>query len=210
MNLPTREECFELLKEYHVPENVVAHCEKVAKVAVFLAEKLKEKGADVNIELVEGASLLHDLVRICDIVEFDKSNFKKNGLDITDDEFIEMKKIRKKFIGKHHADSCHDILIEEYPELALVIKRHRFRYILNKDHKPETWEQKLVFYADKRVKHDKIVSLKERFEDGRKRNAHLLSKASNKREQEEKQIFALEKEIFNKIGLEPNSLNALN
>lgn len=63
MNIPAREECLEILNEYKVPENVINHCIMVNKIAVFLAKKLKEKGIDVNIELVDAASLLHDVGR---------------------------------------------------------------------------------------------------------------------------------------------------
>lgn len=63
MNIPTREECLEILKEYKVPEHIQNHNKNVNRVAVFLAKKLKEKGIDVNIELVDAASLLHDVGR---------------------------------------------------------------------------------------------------------------------------------------------------
>ena len=44
-------------------------------------------------------------------------------------------------------------------EIAKVVRKH----CLNIDVKPETIEEKIVFYADKRVNEDKIVSLEERF-----------------------------------------------
>ena len=41
--------------------------------------------------------------------------------------------------------------------------------IENEEVQPKTIEEKIVFYADKRVKDNKIVSLEERFEDIKKR-----------------------------------------
>ena len=79
MELPSKEECYKLLKEYHVPQNVVEHSKKVAKVALFLGDRLIKKGINVNLELVEQASLLHDLVRICDFHDFKKEHFKKGS-----------------------------------------------------------------------------------------------------------------------------------
>lgn len=209
MNLPSKEECYRLLKEYHVPKNVVAHNEGVVKVAVFLAKKLIEKGIDVNVDLVEKASLLHDLLRLCDMHKFEKKHFKKFGCDVSDKEYEEMMKVRKRFKGQHHADACFDILKEKYSELALVIKRHRYTYILSEENRPMTWEDKLVYYADKRVKHDKIVSLDHRLDDGEKRNIHMVDKDKKRRDKAREKNFELEKEIFNILGISPESLNSL-
>ncbi|MBU0535969.1 MAG: HDIG domain-containing protein [Nanoarchaeota archaeon] len=62
--LPTHKQCMELLDEHNVPENVRKHSFAVNKVAVFLARKLKEKGIDIDVELVDRASLLHDIDKI--------------------------------------------------------------------------------------------------------------------------------------------------
>jgi len=62
--LPSREECIAMFDEFDVPENVRAHSFMVNKVSVFLAQKLKEAGEDVDVDLVDRASLLHDLDKI--------------------------------------------------------------------------------------------------------------------------------------------------
>ncbi|MBI2652827.1 HD domain-containing protein [Candidatus Woesearchaeota archaeon] len=51
-----------------------------------------------------------------------------------------------------------------FSEVALLIKKHGLYHLENEDFVPKTWEEKAVFYADKRVKNDKIVSINERFE----------------------------------------------
>ena len=204
MNLPTREHCFELFKEYHTPNNVIAHCKMASKCAVALARKLIGKGVDVNVELVERASLLHDLLRVCDF-----RNFERDSLNVSDEEYNALKNIRKKFKDKSHEEACCGILRNKYPELALTVKRHHIDYMLSKDNKPKTWEEKLVHYADKRVMHDKIVSLKERFEDGKKRNMLIINKNLTKRALAEKQIYKLEEELFNKIEFSPAMLETL-
>ncbi|MDP3765412.1 MAG: HDIG domain-containing protein [Nanoarchaeota archaeon] len=50
-----------------------------------------------------------------------------------------------------------------FPDIAGVIKKHSLYKLQQKNRQPHTWEEKIVFYADKRVKGSKIVSLKERF-----------------------------------------------
>ena len=51
-----------------------------------------------------------------------------------------------------------------FPEVAVIIRKHGLSHIDNDDFMPKTWEEKIVFYADKRVNHDKIVNLDERFD----------------------------------------------
>ena len=57
VNLPSRDECYSILKEFEVPDGVMGHTELVNKIAVFLAKKLKQAGVDINVELVDRASL---------------------------------------------------------------------------------------------------------------------------------------------------------
>ena len=49
-----------------------------------------------------------------------------------------------------------------YPEVANVVKRHGLRCAGSTEFTPQTIEDKIVFYADKRVLFDKTVSLEER------------------------------------------------
>ena len=56
-----------------------------------------------------------------------------------------------------------------FPEVAEVIKRHSLYKIENEEVQPHTLEEKIVFYADKRVIGNKVASLKERFDDITKR-----------------------------------------
>lgn len=56
-----------------------------------------------------------------------------------------------------------------FPEVAEVMRKHSLHDIDNPDQQPKTWEEKIVFYADKRAKGSKIVSMEERFMDLKKR-----------------------------------------
>jgi len=51
MKLPTKRECLDLLKEYRLPQNVIAHSKAVNALSVFLTEKLKKSGINVNADL---------------------------------------------------------------------------------------------------------------------------------------------------------------
>ena len=72
--------------------------------------------------------------------------------------------------------------------------------------RPDTWEEKLLYYADMRVMHDKIVPLKQRLTESHKRNVHLHGSAAQRKINTAKVdplIYEMEKEIFEKFGLDP-------
>lgn len=103
MKLPTREQCFGILKEHDVPENVMKHTLAVNKVAVFLAKKLREKGINIDVDVIDRASLLHDLDKIKTL------GTKEHG------------KVSKKILSSIG-----------YPELGEIVFKHLFSGVLNR------------------------------------------------------------------------------
>jgi uncharacterized protein len=202
-SLPTRKECFDIINKYHVPPNIVKHSLATAKLAVFLAEKLKEKDTAVDVELVERACLLHDVARICEVKESDYNNI---GMTVTEQQKTAWDKLKTEYKAAGHEDTSYKLLKEQYPVLALAIKKHRYLSLLDENDRPDTWEEKIVYYADKRVMHERIVSLKERLDDAHQRNAQLRQmKGQNNIDTDkvDRLIFELEEEIFTAIGLDP-------
>lgn len=201
--LPTHKECLAILAEYHVPPHIVSHSKAVAKLAVFLAQRLNENGAAVDVTLLEGACLLHDLLRVHDFKETDYNRFEHN---LPEEEKAKWQNLRTKYKAISHEDAAYDILREQYLVLALTIKRHRYMTLLDEKEKPQSWEEKLLYYADKRVMHDKIVPLKQRLAEGHKRNVFLHGSAAQSKINTAKVdplIYEMEKEIFEKIGPDP-------
>jgi len=202
-SLPTRKECLAIIEEHHVPPHIVKHSLATAKLAVFLAQRLKEKGITVDVNLVDRACLLHDIVRICNIKELDYSRFEQS---VTAEDKAIWRQLRAIYEGVPHEYAACDILKDKYPGLALTIKKHRYIGILNENEKPNTREEKLVYYADMRVMHDKIVPLEERLTEAHKRNVHFYSTEAQRRitiAKVDPLIYKLEKEIFDEIGLSP-------
>jgi uncharacterized protein len=64
MNIPTTQQCLELLRSNNTPRNIIEHCQAVSAFAVSLAEKLEKKGVRLNKRLVEAAALLHDIEKL--------------------------------------------------------------------------------------------------------------------------------------------------
>lgn len=61
---PSRQECLQLLKEYHTPEHVVRHCKAVSETAVAIGRALNEHGYHLDLELIQAAGLIHDIARV--------------------------------------------------------------------------------------------------------------------------------------------------
>jgi uncharacterized protein len=61
--LPSREQALQLLRETQCSLKVIKHCKAVAKLALETAEACREKGLNVDLELVEIGALLHDIGR---------------------------------------------------------------------------------------------------------------------------------------------------
>ena len=61
--LPSREQALKFLRESQCSVNVIQHCRAVAKLALEIGEACREKGLNVDLELVEIGALLHDVGR---------------------------------------------------------------------------------------------------------------------------------------------------
>ncbi len=189
----------ELLDLYATPKNVRKHSEIVAFVAVSIGKKMKQKGCKIDLDAIKKSALLHDMLKVCDIKNFDTKKFPYTP---SKEEKEKWEKIRRRFKGKDHAEAACEILKNEgFPKIGEIIRRHNYAYIIEKENAPRTWEEKIVYYADKRVAHDKIVSVKERLKEGEKRYGKLLeAKNIKKRKKMRKKIFELEQEIFHYIS----------
>jgi len=138
--VPSEQECMAMLREYKVPENIIRHSIKVKELSLEIARKLKEKGINVNEKLVVAAALLHDLDKAITL-NCEKGSHGKVAADAL------------KKLGMH--------------SVAEIVRKHLIESMLNGELK--TIEEKIIFYADKRVLDDKVVSLEERFEYLKKR-----------------------------------------
>lgn len=203
MNIPAIEEVENLWDKYHVPENVRSHCRKVAEVAVKVGNKLKKSGENINLNLLEKAALLHDLART---VNF-KHPEKHPGASCEDISFWQ--DLIKKYGNRGHEEVAEDFLKDKYPELAKIVGSHAAMHkIMCNDIK--SWEIKILIYADSRVLHDKIVSLNERYADTKERHGWFFEKIKKETgrslENMHEELKKLEKQIFDKIDIEPEDI----
>ena len=130
------DEALGLLKKYNCNEFIMKHSLAVNKLAIEIAKKLIKRGVKINLELVDAGSLLHDI-----------------GMSVTGLE------------GKaNHGKIGAEIMVKEgLDNLSGIVGGHGLLAVFDK-YKLKSWEEKIVFYADKIVEKEKTVTLNERID----------------------------------------------
>ncbi len=183
-NIPTREQCLTLMEQYGMLANIRAHSLLVTRVAeVLLNGLMAGNPSGVGLpekELVQAGALLHDIAKtIC---------LNQDCL---------------------HAQKGRDICLEHgYPAIGEIVCEH----VLLKEFSPERYAQgifyakEIVYYADKRVCHDTIVSIEERL-------TYILERYGNNDEERFQRIRdnfrrcrILEDSLFSRIHFAPEEL----
>ncbi|MBU1017861.1 tRNA (adenosine(37)-N6)-threonylcarbamoyltransferase complex ATPase subunit type 1 TsaE [Patescibacteria group bacterium] len=203
--IPNQLVIHQLYEEWATPQHVRAHIKQVSHVAMELAQAFVEKGEIINLNLLYAASMLHDISRVCDFITLERDKFQE---DITDEKWRKWETCRAQHKGIHHATIAYEQLAKlGFSEVAEVIRLHRSVNIVDEPDSYDTLEKKILYYADKRVKHDEIVDLEERFRDGWERYGQYDDTQTRKRfEQVEKRTHQLEKELFKGLGIEPGDV----
>ena len=176
MNIPSKNDCFQLMCRMQMLENIVVHSIQVCRVGMCLVDHLKLQGNQLNRQLVQAAALLHDITKTRSF-ETEENHALTGGQVLTD-------------FG--------------YPQVGNLVRQH---VRLDKySEPPNLSEAVIVNYADKRVLHDRIVSLDERMGYIQERYA---TRPEDKRRIELlwEKTTALEKYIFKYLPFSPDELN---
>jgi len=179
-----KKEIKKIYQEFHVPKHIIAHMKVVAKVAKNLAVKIEKKENKINVALIENAALLHDVVRYVDFKSIESENP------------VCWQNLWKKYHKIGHEKAMAKILkTKGENQLADLIAKHGFFSVW----KLKTLEEKILYYADKRVDRDKVVALNVRFEEGKKRN---MSPTDDKEfiQKTENKVYELEQELSKILG----------
>ncbi|HLD72250.1 MAG TPA: hypothetical protein VJA23_01565 [Candidatus Nanoarchaeia archaeon] len=192
MILPTEKQCLDWFNEYKVPQQVREHCLCVQRVADFLAEKVQSQGVAVRTDLVNRMALLHDLFKVVSIKNLGPTE-KYPDFNPTKEEIGVWKSLRKKYPGLHEGEVSYLIFKKDYPELALSLRKVSTPGIIDRN-----WEEGIVHYADWRVNHNRIVSLKERLDYLKK----TYPKGTEFWQEDEKIIREFENKLMGLINIE--------
>jgi uncharacterized protein len=175
---PSREKCLRLMDQHGMLGNIVLHSLEVTRVALFLCEELNKRGQRIDPDQVGAASLLHDLA-------------KTECLSTKGD----------------HAQQGYELLKKMgYDRIGQVVAQH---IQIWKEGNPScVSEEEVVNYADKRVCHDRIVSLKTRFQDLKARYGKGRPSLGQLKKLEEATL-EIERKIFSILQMDPNALEHL-
>lgn len=192
-------------REFMTPIHVRRHCKKVADVAVQLAKAMMQRLRPVDVEALYVASMLHDMVRVIDFRELKRDAFKEV---VTEKKWQRWSALREQYKGRNHADVACEVLTEcGFAKTGAIIGAHYTRYLIERPEMFDTIEKKIVYYADKRVVGDKIVSLKERFADGRKRWFDTITpELEQSLKVRESAVDRLEEELFEGLRIGPKDI----
>jgi uncharacterized protein len=175
MNIPSKKVCFQHMCRMQMLENIVAHSIQVCRVGICLVDHLKLQGFKINGQLVQAAALLHDITKTRSF-ETEENHALTGGQVLTD-------------FG--------------YPQVGDLVRQH---VRLDNYSEPQNLSEAVIInYADKRVLHDRIVSLDERM-------SYIQERYGTRPEHKDriqllwKKTAALERQIFKFLPFSPDDL----
>lgn len=132
MRIPSQNECYRMMADMGMMSHIVAHSIQVCRVSLWLCDLLATAVNGLDRDLVAAGALLHDIT-----------------------------KTRSFQTGEDHAASGEAYLRKKgFPELGRIVGQHvkldRF------DPEGPASAAEVINYADKRVLHDRIVSMPQR------------------------------------------------
>jgi len=173
--LPSPEEIERWRKDVRLPMHIVSHCRIVAATALAFADHLIARGHIIRRLALERAAQLHDLLRFVDF----RDDAGPKDFTMSDDDRVIWKEYATQFSGMRHEEACTNFLKEKgYIGIAEIVRAHGLRLEMPR---PKTIEQKLLYYADKRVMVDTIVTVNERFDDFAERYGKGVESADAKK-----------------------------
>src|SRR5574340_204166 len=176
LKLPTLSEAKRWLIEQDAGNKLQVHVTMVAALAYQLAVWLRQAGVSVNPVLAHRGGLLHDLA---------KAPARAQQVD--------------------HAWLAGQLLAERgQPTLAQIADRHLFFNIIDPKRCPRTWEEKLVYCADRLVERGSIVDFRQRLAAMQER--HKIPMPEDERDRIIDAIGALEGEICRLLNRTPGQL----
>ncbi|MFH0783172.1 MAG: HD domain-containing protein, partial [Pseudomonadota bacterium] len=182
--IPSTTECFSFFDQFAMLDNIRAHSILVARVAGALIDGLTRTGKcstpPPNREETIAAALLHDIAKTLCIKT-----------------------------GCHHAEIGRQMCVDlGFPEIGEIVAEHVVLQKFNADlyQRGIFGAKEIVFYADKRVRHDEVVPLASRLE-------YILERYGDGNPHKEQHIrlnfkrtVDFEKHLFNYLDLQPDDV----
>lgn len=171
--VPSIKECISLMDAYGMLDNIRSHSFQVARVAEAVMDGLGRENPRhrlPDLDLVRAGALLHDIAKTPCLGN--QCNHAKVGRDI-----------------------CVEI---GYPDIGEIVREHvvLYDFSLDRYQRGDFLAKEIVYYADKRVRHDAVVTLEQRLEyildiygDSSKKKHELIRKNFKRCQDMETYIF---------------------
>jgi uncharacterized protein len=131
--IPDERACYALLEKHGTPEHIIAHSRKVWELGKLLGESLVSRNHLVDLDLLCASCLLHDIGKYPCLL--DGTGYH----DVRGEKILEQ---------------------EGFFEVARIVVQH---VVLRGPKDAPIREEHVLFYSDKRVVHDELVTLEDRF-----------------------------------------------
>jgi putative nucleotidyltransferase with HDIG domain len=178
-SIPDESTCRQLMERYGMLPNIVEHSYRVCQVATYLGKALSRSQEGLDPALIVAAALLHDIT-------------KTKSLTTKED----------------HAHTGASLLRElGCPEVAEVVRGHV--HLAAGTELAALREVHIINYADRRVRHNTVVSQDARFVDLVERYGHTPERRLRLKRMKDTAL-KLEQNIFSRINAAPEDLQALN
>lgn len=174
--IPSIAQCLELMEQYAMLPNIRAHSLMVGRVAGLIGQGLSRAGHSLSLELIVSSALLHDIAKTASL-----------ETELRHDE-----------LGR---EIC---LRHGFAELAEIVAEH----VVLKDWAPARCctEKEIVYYADKRVLHDEVVTLEARLDYIIHRYGNGDKELHAKIRDNFAQAHAIEAQLFAELDFPPEEL----
>jgi len=174
--IPTVKECYDLMDQYGMLDNVREHSIVVAEVVRAISNGLVTSGVQISVDKAVAGALLHDIA---------KSQCLQTGGDHA--------ALGREICLKHHLDEIADIVAEH-----IWLKSYSLDRVYS--------EKEIVYYGDKRVLHTSVVSLDERMHDIIDRYGRNDSRLSQLVQMNFNICQGIERKLFKRLDFGPEQL----
>ncbi|HVO83339.1 MAG TPA: HD domain-containing protein [Syntrophobacteria bacterium] len=177
--VPSVEECYALMAECRMLDNIREHSVIVARVAELIASDLVRAGVDIALDKIIAGALLHDIGKTMCLEQ-----------------------------GGDHAQVGRDICLQrQLHEVADIVGEHvRLRDFQPQG---KISEKEIVYYADKRVNHSSVVSLDERLHYILDRYGGRNSEICRRIRANFSQCKMVEEKLFARLDYVPTDISAI-
>jgi len=179
VKIPTVDTCLQLMEDYRMLDNIKAHSKVVARVAELITVGLTRRS---------GEALNLDLVISASLLH-----------DIAKTQCLDSRCDHAKVGG----EICRG---HGFVEIADIVEEH---VVIKSNGSGRITEKEIVYYADKRVNHDQVVSLHDRLDYILDRYARNNAVRHDLIQQNFAKCLTMEKRIFDNLDFSPEQLAAL-